>query len=92
MEKKLGALTNVQQSKMDQVVFQDRGIIVESENGIVNASLKQQFENLNKLFFSVGITESEDEILDLSELKAKEDSLESDDEPVETKGESKDES
>lgn len=54
VQKKLGALTNVRVEvdyEMD-----GPGLILESQNGIINASLKQQFENLEKLFEAVGVS------------------------------------
>ncbi len=55
VQEKLGELTNVRiEIGYDIEVG---GIVVESENGIVNASLSAQFENLDKLFKSVGINE-----------------------------------
>jgi len=35
------------------------GIVIESENGIINGSLKEQFQSLAKLFKNVGLTEDE---------------------------------
>lgn len=35
------------------------GIVVESDNGIINGSLKEQFQSLAKLFSNVGLTEDE---------------------------------
>ncbi len=58
IENKLGALTNVR-VEIDQEM-QASGIILESENGIIDASLRAQFKNIDRLFEAVGINDSED--------------------------------
>lgn len=60
LQKKLGEFTNV---RVEVDYSMDRpGIILDSQNGIINASLDQQFENLDKLFETVGVaTEGEHE-------------------------------
>ncbi len=53
LQRKLGELTNV---RVEIDYSMDRpGIILDSQNGIINASLDQQFANLDKLFESVGV-------------------------------------
>lgn len=56
VEAKLGKLTNVRMEVDPDLV--DVGLIIESENGIVDGSLEAQFTNLDKLFLSVGVDES----------------------------------
>ena len=51
IKNKFGELTNVR-LEVDYDI-DDKGIVVESENGIIDGTLKQQFENLNKLFESM---------------------------------------
>lgn len=41
----------------------NRGLILESDNGIINASMKEQFKSINKLFETLGV-ESENEALE----------------------------
>ncbi len=53
LQKKLGEFTNV---RVEVDYSMDRpGIILDSQNGIINATLDQQFENLSKLFETVGV-------------------------------------
>lgn len=53
VEAKIGALKNVRiESDFD---INDQGIIIESENGIINGTMEQQFANLDKLFEAVGL-------------------------------------
>jgi flagellar assembly protein FliH len=56
VEKKLGRLTNVRVEA--DVDLGDTGIILESDNGIINASLEEQLKNLEKLFEIVGINKN----------------------------------
>jgi len=58
IENKLGAFTNVR-VEIDQDM-KSRGIILESENGIIDASLKAQFVNIDRLFEAVGILRTEE--------------------------------
>ncbi|PIP96803.1 MAG: hypothetical protein COW00_17280 [Bdellovibrio sp. CG12_big_fil_rev_8_21_14_0_65_39_13] len=58
VEKKLGQLKNVRVEVDFDVKRQ--GLIVESENGIINGDLSQQFTNLDKLFGSLGLHEIEE--------------------------------
>lgn len=51
IKNKFGELTNVR-LEVDYDI-DDKGIVVESENGIIDGTLKQQFKNLDKLFESV---------------------------------------
>jgi flagellar assembly protein FliH len=55
IQKKLGELKNVRIEIDNQIKSQ--GMIVESENGIINATMEEQFKNLDKLFEDV-ITEA----------------------------------
>lgn len=59
VQKKLGALTNVR-VEVDYSM-ENPGLVLESQNGIINASLAQQFENLEKLFEVVGVPVSSNE-------------------------------
>ena len=57
IEQKVGTLSNVRiESDFD---INDQGIIIESENGIINGTMEQQFKNLDKLFESVGLDQEE---------------------------------
>ena len=56
VQEKLGELLNVR-VEVDYDIDGD-GIIVESGNGIINATMDQQFKSLDKLFESIGIDES----------------------------------
>ncbi len=51
LQSKLGELTNVRVEVNHKVAT--RGIIVESENGIIDATIEEQFEALDKLFEDV---------------------------------------
>lgn len=59
VQKKLGALTNVR-VEVDYSM-ESPGLVLESQNGIINASLDQQFHNLEKLFEVVGVAVSNNE-------------------------------
>jgi len=59
VQEKLGELSNVR-----TVVNYDlnkNGIKIESESGIICADIEKQFENLNKIFESVGVIEGEED-------------------------------
>ena len=56
---KLGELTNTR-VEIDYDI-EAPGIVVESQNGIVNGSLKTQLDSLDKLFEAVGLASSEDD-------------------------------
>ena len=58
IEKQFGKLPNVR-FEIDYDIH-DNGLIVHSENGILNGTLEEQFKILSKLFVSVGLTESSD--------------------------------
>jgi flagellar assembly protein FliH len=51
IEKRLGEIKNVRIEIDAQI--ESKGMIVESENGILNATLEEQFKNLDKLFEDV---------------------------------------
>jgi flagellar assembly protein FliH len=53
LEDKIGKLENVR-VEVDYEI-QEHGLIVSSENAIINGTLEQQFANLSKLFESVGV-------------------------------------
>lgn len=53
VEERLGELKNVR-VEVDYDIA-EQGIVVESENGIINASMEQQFKSLDKLFEGVGV-------------------------------------
>ena len=53
LQEKLGELNNIR-VEVDYDI-EGPGIVVESENGIINGSLKEQFYNLSRLFESVGL-------------------------------------
>lgn len=57
VEKKIGQLKNVRVEIGYDI--EGPGMIVESENGIINGDLAQQFINLDKLFNSVGLEEKD---------------------------------
>jgi flagellar assembly protein FliH len=57
LQKKLGELKNVR-VEIDQDV-KTRGIILESENGIINGTMEEQFRSFDKLFESIGLETSE---------------------------------
>lgn len=53
VQKKLGTLTNVRiESDYD---IQGTGVVIQSENGIINATLFEQLKSLDKLFEGVGV-------------------------------------
>lgn len=51
IQKKLGELKNVR-IEIDHTV-ESKGLIIESENGIINATMEEQFKSLDKLFEEV---------------------------------------
>lgn len=55
VEQKLGSLTNVRVEAHDDM--NGKGIILESENGIIDGTLEAQFASIDKLFEAVGINE-----------------------------------
>ena len=57
VQKKIGQLPNVR-VEIDYDI-DEKGLVVESENGIINGTLEEQFRNLDKLFESVGVDEHE---------------------------------
>lgn len=57
IEERLGELKNVR-VEVDYDIA-EQGLIIESENGIINASMKEQFKSLDKLFESVGVKSDE---------------------------------
>lgn len=58
VQKKLGQFSNVRvETDYD---IQGTGIVVESENGIINGSLVEQLNSLDKIFESVGLASEED--------------------------------
>jgi len=59
VQKRLGELKNVR-VEVDSLITSS-GLVVESENGIINATMEEQFKNLDKLF--------EDVIVEPTELK-----------------------
>lgn len=65
VQKKLGEFTNVRvETDYD---IQGTGVVVESENGIINGSLNEQFKSLDKLFESVGLEKSDNNGIELNE-------------------------
>jgi flagellar assembly protein FliH len=64
VQKKIGELKNIR-IEIDYEL-EGRGIILESENGIINGSLQEQFKSLDKLFSVVGLESIEGENDDLS--------------------------
>lgn len=62
IESKLGQLTNVRVEVEEEL--HHKGIILESENGIIDGTLKAQFVSIDKLFESVGIKTQSGEGLD----------------------------
>jgi flagellar assembly protein FliH len=63
VEASLGKIKNTRLELDD--TLDSKGLVIESDNGIINASLKQQFKGISKLFESLGVsqeTESEAEI------------------------------
>jgi flagellar assembly protein FliH len=59
VQQRLGKLTNVRLEIEPDM--KNSGIIIESDNGIVDGSLEAQFINLDKLFLSVGLEEEKKE-------------------------------
>jgi flagellar assembly protein FliH len=59
LEQKIGELSNVR-LEVDYDI-EGPGIVVESENGIINGSLKEQMYNLSRLFEAVGLKAEIDE-------------------------------
>lgn len=59
VQEKLGELSNVR-LEIDFDI-ENKGMIVESENGIINGSLEEQFKSLDRLFETVDLYESESE-------------------------------
>lgn len=55
VEKKIGKLTNVR-VEVD-LEMRENGIVLESENTIIDASLKAQFDSIDRLFTNVGLNE-----------------------------------
>lgn len=45
----------------------NRGLILESDNGIINASMKEQFKSINKLFETLGVDIEDDSIEEINE-------------------------
>lgn len=58
VQEKIGVMKNVRM-ECDYDI-EGPGIVIESDNGIINGTLKEQFASLNKLFESVGLVEDED--------------------------------
>lgn len=63
IQKRMGELTNVR-VEMDHDT-DNPGVLLHSENGILNGRLGVQFKNLDKLFSNVGLPFSDDATLDL---------------------------
>jgi flagellar assembly protein FliH len=59
VQEKVGNLPNVR--VMVNYDLKRNGIKIESDSGIICADLDKQFENLDKIFESVGVTEEEDD-------------------------------
>ena len=57
VEERLGELKNVR-IEVDYDIA-EQGIIIESDNGIINGSIEEQLKSLDKLFESVGIEVNE---------------------------------
>jgi len=57
VQEKIGSLSNVRM-ECDYDI-EGPGIVIESDNGIINGTLKEQFASLNKLFESVGLVEED---------------------------------
>tara|TARA_Y100000385_G_C13055398_1_gene621733 strand:- start:636 stop:1448 length:813 start_codon:yes stop_codon:yes gene_type:complete len=55
IEDKLGALTNVRVEVQEDM--SGKGIVLESENGIIDGTLEAQFISIDKLFESVGVND-----------------------------------
>lgn len=58
IQQKLGELTNVR--VLVDYNIQEKGIVLESENGIIRANISEQFEVLDKLFHGVGLINEEE--------------------------------
>ena len=59
VQKRLGELVNVRvETDYD---IEGPGIVLESENGIINGTIEEQFKSLSKLFESVGVIEDANE-------------------------------
>lgn len=73
VQKNIGVLKNVR-LELDYDI-EGPGIIVESENGIIDGTIEQQFKSLDKLFQSVGIVDSpknDDLVKELSQENSEE--------------------
>lgn len=57
VQAKLGELKNVRVESDDDVTA--NGFIIESENGIINGTLEEQFKSLDRLFEAVGLESNE---------------------------------
>lgn len=57
VQKKLGTLKNVRVETDDDV--SERGFVIESDNGIINGTLEEQFIQLDRLFETVGLEKDE---------------------------------
>jgi len=57
VQKRIGELKNLR-IEVDYDI-EEKGIAIESQNGIVRGTLKEQFKNLDKLFETVGLTAEE---------------------------------
>jgi flagellar assembly protein FliH len=65
VQEKLGQFSNVRvETDFD---IQGTGIVVESENGIINGSLVEQLNSLDKIFESVGLASEEDNRVETDE-------------------------
>lgn len=60
VQEKVGTLTNVR-IEIDHEMNGDKGIILESEKGIIDGSFKSQFETFDRVFDSVGINSNDSE-------------------------------
>lgn len=60
VQEKVGTLTNVR-IEIDHEMNGDKGIILESEKGIIDGSFKAQFETFDRVFDSVGINSNDTE-------------------------------
>ncbi len=58
VQKRFGELTNVR-VEIDYDI-EGAGVVLESDNGIINGTLKEQFKSLDKLFTSVGLEAGEE--------------------------------
>jgi flagellar assembly protein FliH len=65
VQQKLGQFTNVRvETDFD---IQGTGVVVESENGIINGSLVEQLNSLDKIFESVGLAAEEENKVETNE-------------------------